>query len=338
MPSEPDEARRGGRGPGASRAPAGRSGGRRGDRRGLPRLVPRDLRLPARPHGRPGPSAGSGTRSSPGTRRGSQSAGPEIVGLMVLGDGFIDQLYLHPDRWRQGIGSRLIALAKERRPGGLELYTFQENAARARLLRAPRLHGGLVRRRLRQRGGSAGRPLCVAAADVSAPDVWSPLARRAVRSRDIAGRDADRLVPDRRRGRAAAAPDPRCDGRPHDVPGGRATVRRHAMTCSRWIAAVEGPVPTHHRRPTTRSSGSTRTCDPHRRDRVHHRTPGRRGRALVRGPGRARRRAADDQPPPPRHLRERPGAPGTSFERPGRSPICVHSRPPATASSSCGRS
>lgn len=55
-------------------------------------------------------------------------AGREIVGLMVLGDGFLDQLYLRPDRWRQGIGSRLVALAKERRPAGLELYTFQENA------------------------------------------------------------------------------------------------------------------------------------------------------------------------------------------------------------------
>jgi ribosomal protein S18 acetylase RimI-like enzyme len=56
-------------------------------------------------------------------------AGSEVVGLLVLGDGFIDQLYLRPDRRRQGIGSRLIALAKEQRPGGLELYTFQENAA-----------------------------------------------------------------------------------------------------------------------------------------------------------------------------------------------------------------
>jgi pimeloyl-ACP methyl ester carboxylesterase len=55
-------------------------------------------------------------------------AGSEVVGLMVLGDGFLDQLYLRPDHWRQGIGSRLVALAKERRPGGLELYTFQANA------------------------------------------------------------------------------------------------------------------------------------------------------------------------------------------------------------------
>ena len=54
--------------------------------------------------------------------------GAGIVGLMVLGDGFLDQLYVRPDHWRQGIGSRFVALAKERRPGGLELYTFQENS------------------------------------------------------------------------------------------------------------------------------------------------------------------------------------------------------------------
>ena len=54
--------------------------------------------------------------------------GAGIVGLMVLGDGFLDQLYVRPDHRRQGIGSRFVALAKERRPGGLELYTFQENS------------------------------------------------------------------------------------------------------------------------------------------------------------------------------------------------------------------
>lgn len=52
-----------------------------------------------------------------------------IVGMMVLEDAMLDQLYLHPQHWRHGIGSRLVALAKERRPGGLDLYTFQENTA-----------------------------------------------------------------------------------------------------------------------------------------------------------------------------------------------------------------
>ena len=55
--------------------------------------------------------------------------GAAIIGLLVLDDGSLDQLYLRPGRWRQGIGSRLVELAKARRPDGLSLYTFQENAA-----------------------------------------------------------------------------------------------------------------------------------------------------------------------------------------------------------------
>jgi ribosomal protein S18 acetylase RimI-like enzyme len=37
-------------------------------------------------------------------------------------------LYLAPDWTGRGIGSQLIVLAKERRPAGLDLYTFQVNA------------------------------------------------------------------------------------------------------------------------------------------------------------------------------------------------------------------
>jgi GNAT superfamily N-acetyltransferase len=40
----------------------------------------------------------------------------------------IDQLYVTPDRIGTGIGSRLIATAKARRPDGLDLYCFQANA------------------------------------------------------------------------------------------------------------------------------------------------------------------------------------------------------------------
>ena len=39
----------------------------------------------------------------------------------------IDQLYVTPDRIGTGIGSRLIATAKARRPDGLDLYCFQAN-------------------------------------------------------------------------------------------------------------------------------------------------------------------------------------------------------------------
>ena len=55
-----------------------------------------------------------------------------VVGLMVLGPGEIDQLYLDPD-WRgRGIGDRFVRLAQELFPSGLSLWTFQVNPAAAR--------------------------------------------------------------------------------------------------------------------------------------------------------------------------------------------------------------
>jgi GNAT superfamily N-acetyltransferase len=51
-----------------------------------------------------------------------------IVAVLALDDAGIDQLYVHPDAQGRGIGSELVELAKQRRPGGLELYTFQVNA------------------------------------------------------------------------------------------------------------------------------------------------------------------------------------------------------------------
>jgi GNAT superfamily N-acetyltransferase len=50
-----------------------------------------------------------------------------IVGMMVLDGDELDQLYLDPSWWGRGIGERLVGLAKRRRPGGLELWTFQVN-------------------------------------------------------------------------------------------------------------------------------------------------------------------------------------------------------------------
>ncbi|WP_225822540.1 GNAT family N-acetyltransferase [Streptomyces naphthomycinicus] len=57
----------------------------------------------------------------------AEAAGTGVVGLMVLEGDLLSQLYLAPE-WRgRGIGDRLVALAKERSPGGLSLWTFQVN-------------------------------------------------------------------------------------------------------------------------------------------------------------------------------------------------------------------
>jgi GNAT superfamily N-acetyltransferase len=50
-----------------------------------------------------------------------------LVGMMAVEPGELDQLYVAPDRLGEGIGRRLVDLAKERSPAGLSLWTFQVN-------------------------------------------------------------------------------------------------------------------------------------------------------------------------------------------------------------------
>ncbi|MFJ9041881.1 GNAT family N-acetyltransferase [Streptomyces sp. NPDC102406] len=50
-----------------------------------------------------------------------------VVGTMVLDGEDLDQLYLDPPWQGQGIGGGLVHLAKQRRPAGLALWTFQVN-------------------------------------------------------------------------------------------------------------------------------------------------------------------------------------------------------------------
>jgi putative acetyltransferase len=51
----------------------------------------------------------------------------EIVGFIALRNGWIDHLYVLPDSQRQGIGTELIALAKQK-CAELKLWTYQRNA------------------------------------------------------------------------------------------------------------------------------------------------------------------------------------------------------------------
>jgi GNAT superfamily N-acetyltransferase len=57
----------------------------------------------------------------------ADSAGDRVVALMALSDTMVEQLYVAPGWTGRGIGRRLIGLAKERRPDGLELFCFQGN-------------------------------------------------------------------------------------------------------------------------------------------------------------------------------------------------------------------
>ncbi len=49
------------------------------------------------------------------------------VAVLVLDGDEIDQLYVDPDWQRRGIGTELVRLAQQRRPGGLALWTFLAN-------------------------------------------------------------------------------------------------------------------------------------------------------------------------------------------------------------------
>jgi GNAT superfamily N-acetyltransferase len=55
----------------------------------------------------------------------------QVVGLLTISPGadagWIEHLYVHPTWVGQGIGTRLLALARQLLPAHIRLYTFREN-------------------------------------------------------------------------------------------------------------------------------------------------------------------------------------------------------------------
>ena len=58
--------------------------------------------------------------------------GDRVVAFMSLRGSTVEQFYVRRPWTGRGIGSRLLAVAKERRPDGLQLWTFQVNAGARR--------------------------------------------------------------------------------------------------------------------------------------------------------------------------------------------------------------
>ncbi|HWI43928.1 MAG TPA: GNAT family N-acetyltransferase [Nocardioides sp.] len=54
-------------------------------------------------------------------------SGGEIAGFLTLTPTWIDDLFVHPDRQGEGIGTALVELAQALRPAGLGLHVFETN-------------------------------------------------------------------------------------------------------------------------------------------------------------------------------------------------------------------
>jgi ribosomal protein S18 acetylase RimI-like enzyme len=83
-----------------------------------------------------------------------------VVAMMVIGSvvndaGELEQLYVDPSFQNRSLGRRLLGLAKSRCPAGLELWTFQVNAAAHRFYER---HGFLAVERTDGQGNEEREP------------------------------------------------------------------------------------------------------------------------------------------------------------------------------------
>jgi GNAT superfamily N-acetyltransferase len=65
----------------------------------------------------------------------AEDADGRSLGVLVLERDWVDQLYVDPDFTGMGLGTRLIEVAKSRRPTGLQLWTFASNIGAQRFYR-----------------------------------------------------------------------------------------------------------------------------------------------------------------------------------------------------------
>ena len=70
-----------------------------------------------------------------------EDADGQPLAVLILDGDWVDQLYVESTCTGFGLGSRLIELAKSRRPTGLQLWTFVTNAGAQRFYRR---HGFVV--------------------------------------------------------------------------------------------------------------------------------------------------------------------------------------------------
>lgn len=56
----------------------------------------------------------------------------DVVAVLVIDGQWVDQLYVDPSHTGAGVGTKLLDVAKVRRPDGLELWTFASNVGARR--------------------------------------------------------------------------------------------------------------------------------------------------------------------------------------------------------------
>jgi len=81
--------------------------------------------------------------------------GGRVIGFAGLGDEVIRHLWVHPEAQNRGVGTALLALAKERRPTGLRLWVFQRNVGARRFYER---HGFTLRELTDGRGNEEREP------------------------------------------------------------------------------------------------------------------------------------------------------------------------------------